>query len=391
MQHEQIGVDELANPVASRFQWLWIYPLLIALVELSIMVISPQAGLLACGALLVMLIIHHAFALRKADQQLSLALLLVPLIRTFSLALPLQYFPQKYWYGLIALPMLVACGLVFRHLHLPRRELGLRSGNLLLQGMIAMGGFGIGGVAYAMLQPAPLSGGLALSTLLLPVLVIACGSLTEELIFRGAIQVTAQRALGNWAMLYGALVFALLQLGYRSPAYVLLSFGTGLFFAYAVRLSGSMLGVVLAHCLASITLFFMMPALVASPLARLLPWAIGGGVLLALGTLGYLLGQRRLPALVVWSFHKLLGNQDVGPIDELALALRQFRLRSGLTFSELALHFRLPLRLLVEFEEGLRRLSPEQRERVVDGLRITTQDAWRFEDKREPGRRRNVG
>ncbi|MEI7771652.1 MAG: CPBP family intramembrane glutamic endopeptidase [Chloroflexales bacterium] len=284
-----------SNLTSPRPWLLWIYPLLIAVAEITTVAISPACGLIAHGLLLVMLIIHRAITPHEAEQQLTLALLLAPLTRVLSLALPLTHIPQPYWYGMIAPPLLLAAWLVVRRLRLSRHELGVQPGNLLIQAMVAVGGLGLGAVTYALLHPAPVTGTAmpSLTWLLVPTLLF-CGGLAEEMIFRGVLQAAAVRTLGRWAMLYGALVFTALQIGYRSPEYLLFSLGVGLLLAYAARLSGSILGVALAHGLANVTLLFLMPALAASPtgpVARLAPWAIGAGTLLALGACGFLLRQ----------------------------------------------------------------------------------------------------
>jgi membrane protease YdiL (CAAX protease family) len=269
-----------------------VYPLLIAVAEITSISIGPAVGLIAHGLLMVALVIHRTISPHEEVQQLTLALLLVPLMRILSLALPLDRLPQMYWYGLIALPLFVAALLVIRQLRLSRRELGARLGNLLIQGMVGAGGLGLGAAAYALLHSAPATDSPmpSPSWLLAPTLVF-CGGLIEELIFRGVLQATAVRALGRGAMVYGALVFAALQIGYRSPSYLLLTLGAGLLFAYTARLSGSILGVAIAHGLANITLLFLMPALVASSVGHAGPWVIGIGSLLALSAFGLLLWQ----------------------------------------------------------------------------------------------------
>ncbi|MEI7771651.1 MAG: CPBP family glutamic-type intramembrane protease [Chloroflexales bacterium] len=361
---------------AANIQILWAYPLLIAVAEVTTVVISPQAGLIAHGLLLVMLIIHRAITPREAEQQLTLALLLAPLTRVLSLALPLNHISQPYWYGLIALPLLVVAWLTGRRLRLSRRKLGLRPGNLLLQGMVAAGGLGLGAAAYAILRPAPMAGDLALHAPLLSALaIVICGGLVEEIIFRGVLQAAAVRALGRWAMIYGALVFAMLQIGYRSPEYLLLALGAGLLFAYIARLSGSILGVALAHGMANGTLLFLMPALTANPAgpaARLAPWAIGAGTLLALSACGMLLrqalGRRGAPEAVAPGIQPGV--------------LRELRIRSNLTYVQLALRCGISARLLAELEYGLCPLLPEHIDLITAGLRIKQQTALPAAHKR---------
>jgi hypothetical protein len=86
------------------------------------------------------------------------------------------------------------------------------------------------------------------------------------------IQRTATGALGKAGVLYVALVFALLHLGYKSLADLLFVFGVGLIFGYVVLKTRSILGVTLSHSLTNVTLFLLAPLVIV-------PWWNGLGPL----------------------------------------------------------------------------------------------------------------
>lgn len=288
--------SEQAPYTTPRLQLLWLFPPLVALAEIVPREFGPQVSLLAHGLLLVLLMIYRALSRYVATHELALALLPVPLIRVLSLALPLNDLPQESWYGLLGLLLLLSAVIIIRQLRLTLREIGLRAGNVLIQAMIAASGLGVGVVAYSLLRPTGAAGSLTLPALWLPMLMIVFSGLAEEVIFRGVLQATARRGLGRGAILYSALIFAVLQLGYQSAEYMAFAFGVGIVFAASVYLSGSILGVALAHGLANITLLVLMPAVTASAdneLFLLVIWAASGGVLLTLCAVGVMLWQRR--------------------------------------------------------------------------------------------------
>jgi hypothetical protein len=122
----------------------------------------------------------------------------------------------------------------------------------------------------------------------------------EEIIFRGLLQSMAGLALGRWGLLYVALLFGALHIGYLSVADVVFVTAVGVAFGLVVRWSGSILGVTLAHGLTNITLFLVMPTLTraAPSAASTLTWlVIGLGAVLAL-VAGARLWHTARPALI---------------------------------------------------------------------------------------------
>ncbi|NJO06978.1 MAG: CPBP family intramembrane metalloprotease [Chloroflexaceae bacterium] len=93
--------------------------------------------------------------------------------------------------------------------------------------------------------------------------------------FRGLIQSAAQMVMGRQALVYGALVFAVLHIGYFSVPAVLFAFLLGLLFAYIVALSGSLLGVALLHSSINVVQILVVPLIVQPVTAfqNLLPGA----------------------------------------------------------------------------------------------------------------------
>ena len=79
------------------------------------------------------------------------------------------------------------------------------------------------------------------------------------MVFRGVMQRASTDALGKAAILYVALVFAVLHVGYKSAPDVAFVFLVGLFFGWAVARTGSLLGVSLCHGIANVVLYVIAP------------------------------------------------------------------------------------------------------------------------------------
>lgn len=263
----------------------WAYLALITAAELLTAVDRPRAGLTLHAMILVGLMAHAALASGQAERAFALGLTLAPLIRMFSLSLPLPGLPQLAWYPAVAAPVLVSTGLIIRYLRLSPREVGLSCRDGWLHAALGGAGIGLGLVEYSILQPAAPWTSYSWQTLWMPAasLVLFTG-FADEIIFRGVLQSLSLPVLGRAALVYVSLLFAVMHIGYRSWLDVLLVFVVGLCFAYIVYWSGSIAGVTLAHGLTNTTLFMLVPYLGQSNLVqnrRTLALAVIFGALLS--------------------------------------------------------------------------------------------------------------
>jgi uncharacterized protein len=271
--------------VTSRTHWLlWSYLLIVTAAETITAILSPHAGMIL-HALLVVILIAHAVLVSKDDERhLAIALILAPMIRVFSLSLPLTKLPQTAWYPIVAVPLLIGAWSISRQAGVSRQALGLQPGNIAVQLMLAGGGLVVGGIEYFVLHPTPMLTTLSWESVWLPVLsLVIFTGFTEELIFRGLLQSLAKPVMGRWALLYVSALFGVLHIGYFSVIDVIYVAVVGLIFAQIVTWCRSILGVTLAHGVANVTLFILLPYTAAHPastLATVLPWAIGAGALL---------------------------------------------------------------------------------------------------------------
>jgi membrane protease YdiL (CAAX protease family) len=236
------------------------YLALIALAELVTTFVEPRWGLIFHGGLLVILLVHSALAWDRPYHRLLLGLVLAPVIRMLSLALPLLDFPIIYWYLIISIPLFVATALAARVLGYSRQQIGLTLRKVPVQLLIALTGITFGVAEYYILKPQPLVADPTWQNLLISgAILMVCTGFAEELIFRGLLQRASVQALGRFGLLYVALLFAVLHTGYRSLADVIFVFGVALLLGWVAEATWSLAGVTVAHGLTNIVLFLVMP------------------------------------------------------------------------------------------------------------------------------------
>lgn len=236
------------------------YLVAITLAESITTMVEPQIGLIFHGLIFLALILHASLENQILFREFLLTLVLIPLIRILNLAMPLQLFPQIYWYMIIGIPLFIAAFYTAHVVHVNRKIFGMNWRKLPMQLLIAMPGVGCGYIEYLILRPAPLVHQLRLEQILLPalILLIFTGFL-EEFIFRGLLQYISGRRLGRYGMVYTAILFTVLHIGYKSWADLIFVFIVALYFGWEVQNSDSILGVSLAHGLINISLFLIFP------------------------------------------------------------------------------------------------------------------------------------
>lgn len=250
------------------------YLVLITASELVTAWIVPNAtpllfGLLQLQFMLMLFLIslHTAIRWDTNERPVLLTLALVPIIRLISLSLPLATFPLIYWYFIISIPIFIAAYMIMRQLNFSWAEMGVNGRYLLWQLPIALSGFVIGYLEFLILQPNSLIQSFTWVNYVLAglILLISTGFL-EELIFRRIMQLTAVERFGRgFGIVYVAAIFGVMHIGYNSFIDVLFVFLAGLYLGWVVDKTGSIIGATIAHGVANITLFLLMPALGYAP------------------------------------------------------------------------------------------------------------------------------
>ncbi len=222
----------------------------------------PQIGLIMHGSILVILILHATLSAQRGLQRFLMTLTLAPLIRLMSLTIPLLSFPLIYWYSLIGGPLLLAGFLVLRMTGYKATHVGLNMRAFPWQLVVGLTGLVFGYIEYKILGPTPLVEALTWQQILLPalILLIFTGFL-EEFIFRGLIQRGAAGTIGRYSLVYVAVLFAVLHLGYHSLWDLIFVFAVAMFFGLVVIRTGSLFGVTISHGLTNIMLYLIIPFL----------------------------------------------------------------------------------------------------------------------------------
>ena len=242
-----------------------IYLVLIAVAELLTATIGSGVNIVAWGLtlhgiLLVVLILHGSTTRQTQTRRFLLTLALAPLIRILSISLPLQNLPLIDWYMIIGALLYVAAFVAAQIMGFSWQRMGLTFKGWPFQLLIALIGFVLGAIEYTILGPRPLIQSLTWETLLYPafILMVFTGFL-EEVIFRGLVQDVSTTLLGKFGIWYGAMLFAVLHIGYLSVFDVVFVFGVGLLFGYLVQWTRSLLGVSLAHGFTNISMYLIYP------------------------------------------------------------------------------------------------------------------------------------
>ncbi len=236
------------------------YLLAVAGAEYLTVFVNPVWGVVSHVAVLAALIVHSSLARSQTQQRVLLSLALAPVVRIVSLSMPLAAVPRDAWYPFIYAPLLGAGLVTMRILGYKREQVGLVFRFSPIQLGVAATGIAIGTLEYFILRPDPTISELTWQSVWLPALMflLAIG-FVEEFIFRGVMQHSAFQAFGWRGILYVSAVFALLHMGFYSWLDVGFVFAIAVFFGWAVKKTGSLMGVILAHGLANIVLYLIAP------------------------------------------------------------------------------------------------------------------------------------
>ena len=219
-----------------------------------------RLGLWLHGGLLLAFLAAGVLA-RGPTADLFIAMAVLPLIRLLSYGMPLWLTAPPTWFAMINVPLIVSVLVAARTLGYGRKELGLVQQRALVVLGLCAGGILIGSLERLIIQPAPLADSLALADIWWPVLsLMLFTGLSEELLFRGVLQTAGVKALGVVpGIVFVALLFGIMHMGWLSALDLLFVFAVGLLFGWVVHRTGSIIGVTIAHGVANVMLFIVLP------------------------------------------------------------------------------------------------------------------------------------
>jgi len=238
-----------------------LFAALITAAEAMLSFVGVVPGVALDAALLLALLNLFLFK-EGADSDVYLALALLPLLRIFSLVVPVVQVPQIYWYVMAGLPVLLAAVLAARFVKPHWIGIQLDRRAWAIQGLIAISGLPLAAAAYFILKPAPLYLQMNWQEILIgSVILILFSGFTEELIFRSMLLPAMGATFGRYGLLISSALYASMFLGSFSAGFVLLMGLAGLLFGYCAGRSGSIWGAVAAHSILSIGLILILPVL----------------------------------------------------------------------------------------------------------------------------------
>lgn len=177
------------------------------------------------------------------------ALALVPLMRVVALALPMRpEWPSGLALLLVALPLGVAAVRMAPAVGVARSSLfALR--RTTSHAFAAGAGIVLGLLAYAAGAPKLWADGISSQDAALALVAITSAAIVEELIFRGVLQMTFQRAAGTSGVLAVSALFAAVYIPVGSMPLVLVYMLAGLVFAASVAHTSALGGAIIGHAL----------------------------------------------------------------------------------------------------------------------------------------------
>ncbi len=248
-----------------------LYLALIIAAEIITNFVDGSGGITLFIFILFGLLLHFSVASDRLLRRLLLSLCLIPMVRIIGASISSEGYSQIYWYPIIYTPLLITTFIIIRYMGILPSEVALtiKRQQIRSQILIGLSGVALALVEYLILKPYPLIKELNPVSVILPALIlIVFVGLTEELIFRGLLQMASIGLLGTGAgILYVSVLFAILHVGYVQGVWNLTAldvpavFIIALFFSWIVKRTGTLLGVILSHSLTNIGLFLILPFL----------------------------------------------------------------------------------------------------------------------------------
>lgn len=129
--------------------------------------------------------------------------------------------------------------------------------------LVALSGIPIGFAAHELLQPDPLVMrpllGLTALAWAVACLWLIVGALGEELLYRRLVTAMVQHTAMSQTPWISAILFAATYLGTRNAGFILLVFLTGAWFMWSCERTGRIRGPVIAHAIANLLVFVILP------------------------------------------------------------------------------------------------------------------------------------
>ena len=266
-----INTDPLLGTLrAPKLAVITVYIGAIAAAELLTAFVNPTAGIAMHGLLLVALINHTMLLgaepgprepVTVAPTRTIIPILVVlPLLRMFTLVVPTREISTLFWYVLIGAPLLTAIVFIARYTRFSPVDEQIWEWSRA-QGFFGAVGIPLGIIAYATFHEVPVVVSRDIPYLLIGFgILLVCDGLLIELVFRALLQPRMCALYGDWlGIVTTAVLSGIFSAGAGSPVAMVFGFGTGLAFGWYAHRHRSILGVSIAHGLIAIMTVLVLP------------------------------------------------------------------------------------------------------------------------------------
>ena len=257
----QTRIRLVAREAWSSVEVRWSVALLSLVVvsEIAFLVDGLVRGTLA--SLMVLAVLLTVGPLRRS-RRAAIALSVISLLRTLSIALPSLLIPTWVWYAEIGALVIVATLLAARLIGLNSRALGIRPAPPVDTLLAGGAGFLLGLLGLALIGPLPLGMDRSNATLVLASLAVIIGAaVAEELVFRGLIQNVAESIFPRSGVAVSAGLSTLLYLATLNPRYIILMAALAVVFGSLTRRYGSVVPAIACHATLIWSQLILWPAL----------------------------------------------------------------------------------------------------------------------------------
>jgi membrane protease YdiL (CAAX protease family) len=223
---------------------------------------NSVAGIWLHALLLGWLLYRGSLLFHAPHGKFYLALCVTPLIRLVGYAISSAVFPGVWFYCLTETIVLLSAALAARTVGLTFQDIGFcRPRKLWPVPLVVFSGLAAGWMEAHLIRPQPLTPGLRWPQVWLPALLLmAFTGFGEEIVFRGILQRLADRLYRPVvSVLLVSCCWSILHIVWLSWPDLFLVLGTGLFWGGMRQYSRSVIPLGLAHGLANIALFIVLP------------------------------------------------------------------------------------------------------------------------------------
>lgn len=237
--------------------YLIITSILLVLSEALIHLSGVKNGIIAYITVLIFLIILFTLTKNLSEEYTRVfqIITLIPLYRIITLSIPIELITYEGYLMSTTIAILAGSLVLIHHLKIPLANIGLILKDPKLQILCIAAGGVIGYLEWKIINPQQLG------SLMPGVLILTLCAFTDELIFRGLIQQSIEKAQESSfiAIFLTSILYTTFFISFPFSLNLLLIFLVSVFYGYVVSKSKSIIGVSISHALVNICCLVVIP------------------------------------------------------------------------------------------------------------------------------------